>query len=394
VSIEGSLRIELLCRDNRIRRVRILSSRPLQLPLLFEGKPVEEVLQTIPMLYSICATAQANAAVTACRQALGADVDSHVLLAEAMLVWFETAREHLWRVLIDWPGYLGEAVERQELPGLSLLIPDAKKALFDSQTPAFTLQPGLQPKAEEIARLIEGFSQTLQRSVFAMPVADWHAMDTLQGVERWIDAKQTAAARYLHKLKDAGVAKLGQSGIEALPDIDNTLLHQRLQESDAESFIAAPEWQSRPRESSCLTRQAAHPLIQAMAPVYGQGMLSRLVARLVELASIPTRLATLIEMINTDERTMVSTLPTSPKGMGLGVVEAARGRLIHRASVSGDKVERYQILAPTEWNFHPQGLVAEGLLGLSCGYEANLREQASLFISAVDPCVGYSFEFV
>jgi Ni,Fe-hydrogenase I large subunit len=86
--------------------------------------------------------------------------------------------------------------------------------------------------------------------------------------------------------------------------------------------------------------------------------------------------------------------PPSASGSGLGMVEAARGRLVHRASVSDNTIERYQILAPTEWNFHPRGVVAEGLMGLACGYESSMREQASLFIGAVDPCVGYSFEFV
>jgi uptake hydrogenase large subunit len=394
LSIEGNLRIELMCRDNRIRRVRILSSRPLQLPLLFEDKPVEEVLQTIPMLYSICATAQANAAAIACRQAIGVDVAPSVRQAETMLLCFETAREHLWRVLIDWPGYLGEAVEREELPGLSQLLPDAKRALFDDEAPAFTLQPRLQISPAMLDGLIGRFAQILQRAVFAMPAAQWHATDSLQGIERWIEAKATAAARYLHKLKQVGMAELGQTGIEALPDIDSRQLHHRLQERDVEGFIAAPEWQSRPRETSCLTRQSQHPLLQAMAPVYGIGLLSRMVARLLELASLPAQLATLSEAISHTGTMSVAVLPALTQGFGLGVVEAARGRLVHHACVTGGRVDRYRILAPTEWNFHPQGLVAEGLLGLSCGYESNLREQASLFISAVDPCVGYSFEFV
>jgi hypothetical protein len=393
VNIEGKLRIELCCRDQRIQQVHILSSRPLRLPLLLQGKPVEEVLQILPMLYSICATAQAKAAVNACRQAVGICVEPRIEQAELMLVWFETAREHLWRVLIDWPGHLGEAVERHLLPGLSALIPDAKKALFDNAVPAFTLQPLLRPETRTLGRLIEQLGQILDVSVFAMPTADWCAMTSMEALERWMAAKETGAARYLDKLRDAGVARLGESQIEALPEIDRELLHQRLQQSDAENFIATPIWQQRPRQTGPLTRQAEHPLIKAMEPVYGKGLLTRLVARLVELALIPERLTALLQAISQAPEPEPAQ-DVSLNGQGLGVVEAARGRLVHRASVSGNVVDRYQILAPTEWNFHPRGLVAQGLLGLDCVDESKLPEQASLFISAVDPCIGYSFDFV
>jgi coenzyme F420-reducing hydrogenase alpha subunit len=394
MSIEGKLRIELLCRDNRIQRVSIFSSRPLQLPLLFEGKAVEKVLQTLPMLYSICATAQANAAAIACRQAVGVSVDPNIQLAETLLVWFETAREHLWRILIDWPDYLSETGDTEQLPGLSQLIPEAKRALFDNMAPAFSLQPLLRPKAETLTGLIDRLARMLECSVFNMPAPDWHAMTSLEALERWMEAKETGAARYLQRVKDAGVAQLGQSGIGALPPIDAELMHARMQADDSDGFIAAPEWQSGPRETSCLTRQAEHPLIKAMEPVYGKGVLTRLVSRLVELASIQDRMKALLLAITRETEPTAAATPALPKGIGLGVVEAARGRLVHRASVRGNTIDRYQILAPTEWNFHPRGLVAEGLLRLACGDESTMQEHASLFISAVDPCVGYSFEFV
>jgi hypothetical protein len=394
VSIEGRLRIELRCRERRIRQVRILSSRPLQLPLLFEGKSVDEVLQTIPMLYSICATAQAGAAVTACRQAVGVEAEPGVSQAESMLIGFETAREHLWRALIDWPGYLGEEVDRSQLPGLSSMLAEAKRALFDGNASAFSLVPVVHPDPVALTGLIDRLSQTLQRTVFGRPPAQWFALDSVPALERWIGARETAAARYLDKLTAAGMAPLGQTRIEALPDIDAALLHERLQQPDADAFIAAPEWQTGPRETSALTRLSGHPLILALQPVYGKGLLTRLVARLLELASMPDYLTQLLQTVTAASGDVGSTPPPAASGRGMGMVEAARGRLVHRARVSGDTVEGYQILAPTEWNFHPSGLVAEGLLGLACGHEAQMREQASLFISAVDPCVGYSFEFV
>ncbi len=392
MSVEGKLSIELMCRDNRIHQVRILSSRPLQLPLLFEGKPVVEVLKTLPLLYSICATAQARAAAIACRQALGVVCDPRVERAESMLVWFENAREHLWRVLIDWPGYLGEEVERQHLPALSQTIPAARQALFGEAAGAFTLHPVLAPDREALSAQIERLSGTLETAVFGMPVLEWFALDSVPALEQWIERRATGAARYLARLMSDGADRLGQTGVGALPEIDEVDLHQRLRQPDAEDFVAAPQWRDQPCETSALTRQLTHPLVDELLRRYGNGLLTRLVARLVELASIPARLNDCAQGLDSEVTAAPASLPAT--GRGLGVVEAARGRLVHRVSVSGNLIDRYQILAPTEWNFHPRGLVAEGLLGLPCGYESTMRQQASLFISAVDPCVGYSFEFV
>jgi Ni,Fe-hydrogenase I large subunit len=70
-------------------------------------------------------------------------------------------------------------------------------------------------------------------------------------------------------------------------------------------------------------------------------------------------------------------------------VEAARGRLVHRVELEQNVVQRYQILAPTEWNFHPAGTAATLLKQLPANNEADLRQQAELVINSVDPCVRY-----
>jgi Ni,Fe-hydrogenase I large subunit len=75
--------------------------------------------------------------------------------------------------------------------------------------------------------------------------------------------------------------------------------------------------------------------------------------------------------------------------VGLAQVEAARGRLVHRVEVERGSVRRYQILAPTEWNFHPDGAAARALLNLPAGEAALQRRLAAALINAVDPCIDY-----
>ncbi|ATG91974.1 nickel-dependent hydrogenase large subunit [Methylomonas koyamae] len=74
---------------------------------------------------------------------------------------------------------------------------------------------------------------------------------------------------------------------------------------------------------------------------------------------------------------------------GLARVEAARGLLIHRVEFAAGKVVDYRVIAPTEWNCRPGGVLAQGLSALTANGPQNLRRQAEWWIQAIDPCVPY-----
>jgi hypothetical protein len=50
-------------------------------------------------------------------------------------------------------------------------------------------------------------------------------------------------------------------------------------------------------------------------------------------------------------------------GVGRALVETARGLLMHEIVLDGERIADYFIVAPTEWNFHPQGPLAGWLKG-------------------------------
>jgi coenzyme F420-reducing hydrogenase alpha subunit len=58
------------------------------------------------------------------------------------------------------------------------------------------------------------------------------------------------------------------------------------------------------------------------------------------------------------------------------------------------RISSYQILAPTEWNFHPQGLVKNSLCHLSINHPQQLEKLARLLVNAIDPCVGYDLRIL
>ena len=86
-------------------------------------------------------------------------------------------------------------------------------------------------------------------------------------------------------------------------------------------------------------------------------------------------------------------LRTGPR-QGMAWVEMARGLLVHQVEIDGTggdaRVAACRVLAPTEWNFHPQGVVAQTIAALDGGQPAEDTERrVRLLMAAFDPCVPF-----
>ena len=83
--------------------------------------------------------------------------------------------------------------------------------------------------------------------------------------------------------------------------------------------------------------------------------------------------------------------PLPEEGEARGLVEAARGSLGHWISVKRGRIERYQIVAPTTWNFSPRdahgqpGPLEQALVGLPTGDAAPLTVHH--VVRSFDPCM-------
>ena len=79
-------------------------------------------------------------------------------------------------------------------------------------------------------------------------------------------------------------------------------------------------------------------------------------------------------------------------GDAIAWVETARGMLVHRVALDEESVVRYQIVAPTEWNFHPRGALVVELETLCVGDRTALERRVELLVQSLDPCVAYGIE--
>ena len=322
MSREGRITIELGARP-----ARIVSTRRTGIAAMMAGREAREVVRLLPRLFALCAEAHGAAAALA--------LFGHCDAARMRRVLAESAREHLLRILMCW-----RTEDGPPLPAAPVmdLVENARKG-------------------RDVAGALAGF---LRVHVLGMAP---EAFLSLTDPGEWLRRSDTGPARYLRAVIARGWSGIGAVEPAFLQDLPAAELVARLAD---DAFAAAPEWDG-PRETGPLARQYGHPLVASACAQHGAGLLARHVARLVEMARLPAALGA------------ARARQCTP---GLGVVETARGRLIHAATTEGDRVTRYAILAPTEWNFHPAGVAAQALAGLG-------PEQAAAVVEAIDPCVEY-----
>ncbi len=241
-------------------------------------------------------------------------------------VVLEAMGEHLWRLLLDWPLLLGQAPEKEAFLAWRKRLM-AARAPDEAGSFVADLRQWLAGRA-----LPEGANG--QVSSVATPLLPWCS------AEDWVAA-----------------------GID-------------------ETFAQWPTLAGQAAETGALARQSAVPLVAGLLAT-GKRVAARIAARHAELDFLARGLLA-PELLH-------GWLDASPVGEGAGLarVETARGLLLHLIQFKDGRVEAYVIVAPTEWNFHPQG----AFVGEIVGSPAATRDEAEMLVRrlalALDPCVTY-----
>ena len=146
-------------------------------------------------------------------------------------------------------------------------------------------------------------------------------------------------------------------------------------------FCRLPQWQGAAAETGAIARQGDRGRATASA------FAARWLARLEELRDW----AAGIERVGAGGT--ASAVQAAP-AIGRALVETARGLLMHEIVLGGDRIADYLIVAPTEWNFHPQGPLAGWLAGRDATDRDALHGFAARAVAALDPCVRWELEWL
>ena len=94
------------------------------------------------------------------------------------------------------------------------------------------------------------------------------------------------------------------------------------------------------------------PLIKDAHRKYSDSMFSRILARVCEIPQLLKHSKKLLDDLDLDEVSYIKPNIDISKisASGVGVVEAARGTLIHKVELQNGMIKNYEIITPTQWN--------------------------------------------
>ncbi|MCI4677452.1 nickel-dependent hydrogenase large subunit [Rhodoblastus acidophilus] len=322
-------------RDGMVENVEIVSPRADPSPI-FIGLAPKEAAVLAGRLFSLCPASQSIAAQAASEAALGVAIDAASRRTRALNLLCERLGEMLRASLLDWPR------DGAPAPEDVLRLRDALRLLRAL------------PQAPDAARMRElraatgalGLNAERGENFFARQLAEARADDAL-----W--TLPSREADFLSAADDGQV---------------------RAAMSRDAAFSRAPELPGRRPETGAGARQGR-----------GGGVAARLAARIDDMAATVEAIEKALQGGDAPDGLLCA---QGEGGQGFAAVDSARGRLYHFLRLDGaGRIADYRIVAPTEWNFHPEGPCVHALRGARIGAGAEARRRVERLAFVFDPCI-------
>jgi uptake hydrogenase large subunit len=315
----------------------------------------EQAVAVVARLYAICGEAQRIAAQSALEAARGEHPAAALTQQRSLCIRAEAGREHLWRLLIDWP---------------KLLRQPSHESLYAVWHRHLSVRGGsLQPLRHDAALLLQKLIGTAS--------SEWTSIRTSGELDDWFARQHGIAARLLAALAGEGSA----------PE-PGPLDRQRFISLHSADICARPA----SAETGALARQHARPLVADVLRHRGAGAFARVLARVLETVDFLNRLESGgLGWLEADAHAP-DHRSEGANGQGRAWVETARGVLLHEVDLKRGRVARYLVRAPTQINFSPGGICAQQLQHLTAHTTEEALAQAARTILGLDPCLPFEIE--
>jgi hydrogenase large subunit len=354
--------------------------------------------------------------------------------------WYETVAQRFQAIR-------GDAI-RQVLPARAEFL--HLMGLLAGKWPhTLSIQPGGSTRPVQrqerlrLLAIISGFRRFLERTLFGDDLERVAALRTPAELDAWRDEKpwqHDDLRTFLHLSDTLALAQLGRAsdrfmcvgnyrleGSSAVPsgvwtpqrgrqpldplqireDVSHAWLRAQAplhpaqgetqpvaEKADAYSWCKAPRLDGQVMETGALARAlvAGDPLLTALVLEQGGTVHTRMLARVLELARMVPKLQQWVQQLAPDEP-FCTPAPAPADGEGVGLIEAARGSLGHWVSLRNGRISRYQIIAPTTWNFSPRdqrgqpGALEQALEGAPVRRGEQDPVAVQHIVRSFDPCM-------
>ncbi|QGM44361.1 nickel-dependent hydrogenase large subunit [Methylocystis heyeri] len=343
LSVGTAIGIEAELLDGGRIRANITPRKTLGASRLLEGVAASAAPRLIETLFTLCAASQRIACEAALAAAQSLTINDAVRRRWARAIDAERVAELLRASVMDWPG----AADRRAC-GLPLreALKAARSACAESCDEA-AIHAALRQSA-----LALGAPLCADR-----PPEGWFAL-------LWRDVASLAEPAPF------------PAEVDFLAGGDAERVHLALRKGGSE-FVSRPHLPGRAPETGVFARR--FDLLRRD----GDLLAARLQARLIDIAQA---LEALNEPEGRGSGVGVVAIRSEGPGEGFAMVDSPRGFLCHRVELdSYGAIKNYDILAPTEWNFHPSGPFSAALAGARFG-QSELHWLIGVHAALFDPC--------
>ena len=421
--IEGEAGLELEWENNAVKyaRIKFLNFRGIE--KILEKRPPLDALIITPRVCGICCHSHVSASVTAlenCYESIGETIEltSKAMEIREIVQNAEKIQNHIkWFVFSILAELLPYDVRLASIePFRGALWHESQRvfskavkmgAIFSGQWPhgAYVMVGGVtcDPVRSDVIHARELLNEV-----------DHFCKEHLFGVKSDIFLEYENATQLMHSQSLLGIAMeilsqepymyLGQSydqfivlGKQAnmgmkkavktkVVNTDSKYVTESLENSffqkeNGYTYSKSALYKDRYYETGPLARMMVQRdnVIRDLHRRYKDSILTRIVARVRELAYLIVRTRKLLEGLNIKEDSYIAPKwdINEIKGCGEGIIEASRGSLIHRVDIAYGKINSYDIITPTVWNLgngslHNPAVAQKALIGVKDIKEADL----------------------
>ncbi|WP_036283915.1 nickel-dependent hydrogenase large subunit [Methylocystis sp. ATCC 49242] len=341
--------------DGRVTEVTISPRRLPDTTALLKNTPAVNAPSLVGTLFTLCAASQRIASQAALSAAIAQPITETMQRRWALALHAERIAEHLRAAVLDWPGAGDSAERRAFAPAVRAALSAAREA----GAPGVDIS---KIRADLMAAARETGAPTQD---FEPPSQGWWG-------RLWRDASTCAEAAPFPPQADF------------LSAADAGAVHRALR-ARSRDFLSRPTLPGRAVETGAFARRFAQ--LRRDIGLFA----ARLQAQLLDIVDSLDALRSLENSRGLHNR-LVAAWSHSP-GEGFSLVDSPRGLLFHRIAVGADGgVTSYDILAPTEWNFHPAGPLARLLATLDLSRQAQARLFIARLMALFDPCTFCTIE--
>ncbi|RVU32940.1 nickel-dependent hydrogenase large subunit [Neptunomonas marina] len=349
VNLAGAIHIDVTHQAGKISAIGIRSSRPQQIGKMLIGRSAGEVAAVLPALFSLCSDAHRVASIRAFELAQVASADHQTEALRTLLVDIEAARERLLRVI--------------SLTGVGISPAEVMRWQQTARQHVWhAIEHGKALTSEQKEQIFNDYTDLV------IPLS----LEIKSCQCPW-ESSGVVGKFIATTVKQFAEVTLGDAP-HPLLQLDDELLNSLLIN---DNFTLAPEIAHQCREAGVWPQMCNSSSVAALQAQGVHPLVLRVMALLHAAIDWPTH-------NNQIGHQFV-------EGAAIGLAHASRGLLLHHLVQDEGQVVQYRVVSPTEWNFHPHGVVSQLLSGVVVAAD-KVQALVELVVACVDPCVHSEIE--